>query len=55
MAWLAAQIYKLILMIAALSRLVLAPFVIFEHASRRQKHLALVDRYWRLVLALPRM
>ena len=53
--WLAAQIYKLILMIAALSRLVLAPFVFLEHSSRRQKHLTLVDRYRRLVLALPRM
>jgi GT2 family glycosyltransferase len=53
--WSAAQIYKLILMIAALSRLLLAPFVIFEHSSRRQKHLTLVDRYWRLILALPSM
>ena len=53
--WSAAQIYKLILRIAALSRLILAPFVIFEHSSRRQKHLTLVDRYWRLILALPRM
>jgi N-acetylglucosaminyl-diphospho-decaprenol L-rhamnosyltransferase len=51
----AAQIYKLILRIAALSRLMLAPFVLFEHSSRRQKHLTLVDRYWRLILALPRM
>jgi GT2 family glycosyltransferase len=53
--WPAAQAYKWILMIAALSRLVLAPFVFFEHASRRQEHLALADRYRRLVLALPGM
>jgi GT2 family glycosyltransferase len=53
--WLAAQIYKLILMIASLSRLILTPFTLFEHSSRRQKHLTLVDRYRRLVLALPRM
>ena len=53
--WLAAHIYKLILRVAALSRLVLAPFVIFEHSSRRQKHLTLVDHYWRLVLELPGM
>ena len=53
--WLAAQIHKLILTIAALSRLILAPFVIFEHSARRQQHLTLVDRYWRLILALPRM
>jgi N-acetylglucosaminyl-diphospho-decaprenol L-rhamnosyltransferase len=53
--WSAGQIYKLILMFAALSRLILAPFVFFEHSSRRQKHLTLVDRYRRLILALPRM
>lgn len=53
--WPAAQIYKLILRMAALSRLILAPFAIFEHSSRRQEHLTLVDRYWRLILALPRM
>ena len=53
--WPAAQIYKWILRIAALARLMLAPFAIFEHPSRRQKHLTLVDRYWRLILALPRM
>ncbi len=53
--WAAAQIYKLILRLAALSRLLLAPFVIFEHSSRRRKHITLVDRYWRLVLALPQM
>jgi N-acetylglucosaminyl-diphospho-decaprenol L-rhamnosyltransferase len=53
--WTAAQIYKLILRLAALSRLTLAPFVIFERSSRRRKHLTLVDRYWRLVLALPGM
>jgi N-acetylglucosaminyl-diphospho-decaprenol L-rhamnosyltransferase len=53
--WLAAQIYKLILMIAAFSRLILAPFVIFEPASRRRQHLTLVDRYLRLIVALPGM
>ena len=53
--WLAAQIYKLILRVAAFSRLMLAPFAFFERASRRQKHLTLADLYWRLILALPRM
>jgi GT2 family glycosyltransferase len=53
--WVAAHIYKLILMIASLSRIVLTPFTFFERMSSRQKHLALVDRYRRLVLALPRM
>ena len=53
--WSAAQVYKLILRVAALSRLILAPFIVFEPSSRRQKHLSLVDRYWRLILALPGM
>ncbi len=53
--WAAAHTYKWILRLAALSRLMLAPFVIFEHSSRRRKHLTLVDHYWRLVLALPGM
>ena len=53
--WTAAQIYKLILRMAALSRILLAPFIIFEHSSRRHKHLTLVTRYWRLVRALPGM
>lgn len=53
--WLAALIYKLILKIAALSRLILALLVILELSTRRQKHHILVDRYWRLLVALPRM
>ena len=53
--WPSVQLYKLILRFAALSRLILAPFVIFERSSRREQHLTLVDRYWRLVLALPGM
>jgi GT2 family glycosyltransferase len=53
--WAGAQIYKLILRIAALSRIILAPLVIFERDPRRQKHLKLVDHYWRLVRALPGM
>ena len=50
-----ARIYILILMTAALSRIILAPFAFFVNPSRRQKHLTLVDRYWRLVLMLPGM
>lgn len=53
--WSSAQIYKLILMLAALSRLSLTPFVFFEHASLRKKHLTLADRYRHLVLAIPGM
>jgi GT2 family glycosyltransferase len=53
--WPAVQVYKLILRIAAFSRLIAAPFVLFEHSSRRQEHLMLAERYWRLILALPSM
>ena len=53
--WWAAQIYKLTLSIAACARLILAPFAIFERSSRRRKHLTLIDRYLRLIMALPRM
>jgi GT2 family glycosyltransferase len=53
--WPATQLYKSILAIAALARLVLTPFVFFEHSSLRQRHLTLADRYRRLVLALPGM
>jgi len=52
---LTAQVYILILLMAALSRIILAPFTFFENPSRRQKHLTLVDRYWRLVRTLPSM
>jgi GT2 family glycosyltransferase len=51
----AVWIYKLILRIAALSRLMLAPLAIFVQTSHRQRHFTLMDRYWRLILALPGM
>jgi GT2 family glycosyltransferase len=51
----AVQIYRLILIIAALSRIILAPLVLFEGSSQRQKHVILMHRYWRLVLALTSM
>jgi N-acetylglucosaminyl-diphospho-decaprenol L-rhamnosyltransferase len=50
-----AQVYKLILCIAAVSRLILAPFALLGHASHRQKRLTLVNRYWRLILSLAGM
>jgi N-acetylglucosaminyl-diphospho-decaprenol L-rhamnosyltransferase len=53
--WWAVYLYKSVLRMAAFSRLLLAPFTIFEDSPRRQRHLTLVDRYWRLVLALPGM
>jgi GT2 family glycosyltransferase len=51
----AAQIYKLVLRLAALTRLILSPFALLGQSSRRQKFLTLVDHYWRLVLALSGM
>ena len=50
-----AQIYIMILMLASISRLVLAPLVLFEKGAHRRKHLTLVDRYWHLIQALFRM
>jgi GT2 family glycosyltransferase len=53
--WLAGQIYKLILLVTALARLIISPLVWLERPSRRQKHLALASRYWQLVRTLPEM
>jgi GT2 family glycosyltransferase len=49
----AAHVYKLILMISTLARLILVPFVFFENSARRRKHLILANRYWRLLLVIP--
>jgi hypothetical protein len=49
---LVAQIYKLILVFASLSRIVFTPIIFFEKGDHRQRHLTLVDRYWRLILSL---
>ena len=53
--WLAGQIYKLILLVTALARLVISPLAWLERPSRRQKHLTLASRYWQLVRTLPEM
>jgi GT2 family glycosyltransferase len=47
--------YKLILLAAALGRLVITPLVFLEKPPQRQTHLALAEHYRRLVLALPGM
>jgi GT2 family glycosyltransferase len=52
---LAAQRYKLILLTAALARLLLCPLAWLERPPQRHQHLALADRYRRLVRALPGM
>jgi hypothetical protein len=52
---LAGNLYKLILLAAALARLAITPVALLEKPLRRQKHLTLAQHYRRLVLALPRM
>ena len=51
--WLAAQGYKLILLLASVFRLLLTPLAWLEQPSQRQQHLTLSNHYWRLVKALP--
>ena len=51
--WLAGQVYKLILLIAAIVRLLLSPLAYLEHPSRRHHHLSLAHNYLRLLKALP--
>ena len=49
----AVQIYKLILYLASVWRLVLTPLVFLEGPSQRRKHLSLSTNYWRLIEASP--
>lgn len=51
--WPAVQVYKLILFLAALGRLLLTPLVFIENPARRQQHLALSNHYRRLLRSLP--
>lgn len=53
--WLAGQLYKLILLVIALVRLLISPLAWLERSPRRQRHLMLASRYWKLVRALPGM
>jgi hypothetical protein len=52
---LVGNLYKLILLAAALARLAITPVALLEKPLQRQKHLTLAQHYRRLVLALPRM
>ncbi len=52
---LGGRIYKLILLISALSRLLVSPLAWLETSSKRQQHLTLTNNYWRLLAALPGM
>ena len=51
----AGLLYKVILFISSLPRLVLVPLAWIERSPRRQQHLATAGRYWQLVRALPEM
>lgn len=51
----AACAYRLILLAAALTRLLLSPLAWLERSPRRQQHLTLASYYWRLVKVLPGM
>ena len=53
--WLAGQIYKLILLIAALLRILLSPLVWLQPPSHRQRHFILARNYKKLVRTLPGM
>jgi len=50
--WLATEVYKLILLAAALTRLLLSPLAWLERPPQRQRHLVLAGHYRRLVRAL---
>jgi GT2 family glycosyltransferase len=52
---LAGQIYKLILLVTALARLLVSPLAWLERSPQRQRHLTLANRYWVLIRALPGM
>jgi len=47
------QLYKLILVAAALFRLLLLPLALLSPRQKRQEQLSLAERYWRLARALP--
>jgi GT2 family glycosyltransferase len=51
----AARYYKIVLLLAALARLAVAPLAWLEHPDNRRRHLALASRYWELLRLLPEM
>jgi GT2 family glycosyltransferase len=50
---LAVMVYKFILCIAALVRLVLTPFALLEEPTQRRRHLDLSHNYRQLLISLP--
>jgi len=53
--WLAAQVYKLILLITSLIRLLMVPLCWLESSAKRRQHLTLANHYRHLLVELPRM
>lgn len=53
--WAAVQVYKMILFLAALGRLLITPIALLSTPSRRRQRLALSSHYRRLLSALPEM
>ena len=51
----AAQVYKIILSLSAVTRLLISPLAWFESPSRRKNHLNLANNYQQLLLKLPGM
>ncbi len=51
----ATGLYKAILLLAALARLILVPFTALQHSLARKRNLALAGNYLRLIAALPRL
>jgi N-acetylglucosaminyl-diphospho-decaprenol L-rhamnosyltransferase len=52
-SWLSVQLYKGVLMMAALGRLALTPLVYIEKPAKRERHLTLSNNYLRLLRYLP--
>jgi len=50
-----SMLYKLILLTAAISRLLLSPFTLFERPFTRDRHLRVVRNYRDLLMEIPRM
>lgn len=50
-----AQVYKLVILLAATVRLLLVPLTLLESGNQRKQHMSLSNLYRRLLFALPQM
>jgi hypothetical protein len=48
-------LYKIVLALATMARLLMTPFIWLEPEAKRARHRTLADQYWRLLRALPGM